>query len=62
LVKNNCLQLPEADTGGYRPVMLETFVEIPRFKGTAYKAANWIHVGQTQAGENLANPWRTIFQ
>jgi len=26
---------------GYRPVMLETFVESPRHKGTCYKAANW---------------------
>lgn len=28
--------------------MLETFVEQERFRGTCYKAANWIHVGQTQ--------------
>lgn len=27
---------------GYRPVLLETFVEKQRFKGTCYKAANWI--------------------
>lgn len=32
---------------GYRPVLLETFVESPRHRGTCYKAANWIHVGQT---------------
>jgi len=32
---------------GYRPVLLETFVESPRHLGTCYKAANWIHVGQT---------------
>ena len=32
---------------GYRPALLETFVESPRFKGTCYKAANWICVGQT---------------
>lgn len=30
----------------YRPVLLETFVELPR-PGTCYKAANWIYVGQT---------------
>lgn len=30
-----------------RPVLLETFVETPRHRGTCYKAANWIHVGQT---------------
>ncbi len=29
-------------------VMLETFVEINRFKGTCYKAANWIYVGKTK--------------
>jgi hypothetical protein len=32
---------------GYRPVLLETFVQSDRFRGTCYKAANWIHVGQT---------------
>jgi hypothetical protein len=32
---------------GFRPVLLETFVETPRHCGTCYKAANWIHVGQT---------------
>jgi hypothetical protein len=29
-------------------VLLETFVERDRFKGTCYKAANWICLGQTQ--------------
>ena len=33
---------------GYRPLLLETFVESPRFKGTCYKAANWICLGETQ--------------
>ena len=28
--------------------LLETFVETKRFKGTCYKAANWICVGQTK--------------
>ena len=28
-------------------VLLETFVEQGRFKGTCYKAANWLYVGQT---------------
>jgi hypothetical protein len=32
---------------GYRPVLLETFVESQRHRGTCYKAANWVHVGQT---------------
>ena len=33
---------------GYQPVMLETFVESPRHKGTCYKAANWQLVGRTR--------------
>jgi hypothetical protein len=32
---------------GYRPVLLETFVESERHRGTCYKAANWINIGQT---------------
>jgi len=32
---------------GYRPVLMETLVDQKRFKGTCYKAANWVHVGAT---------------
>jgi hypothetical protein len=32
---------------GYRPVLMETLVDQRRFKGTCYKAANWVHVGET---------------
>ena len=32
---------------GYRPVLMETFVESQRFHGTAYKAANWMYLGET---------------
>ena len=32
---------------GYRPVLLETFVETPRHRGICYKAANWTLAGQT---------------
>jgi hypothetical protein len=35
------------DAYGYRPVLMETLVDRKRFKGTCYKAANWIHVGKT---------------
>jgi hypothetical protein len=38
---------------GYSPVLLETFVESNRFYGTCYKAANWIHVGQTKGRGKL---------
>lgn len=32
---------------GHRVVLLETFVEQPRFQGTVYRAANWQKVGAT---------------
>lgn len=32
---------------GFQPVLIETFVEQDRFKGTCYKAANWQCVGAT---------------
>jgi hypothetical protein len=32
---------------GYRPVLMETLVDRKRFKGTCYKAANWIQMGKT---------------
>lgn len=32
---------------GFEPVLLETFVESPRHKGTCYRAANWQLVGRT---------------
>ena len=38
---------------GYAPVLLETFVETPRFTGASYRAANWIHVGQTKGRGKL---------
>ena len=37
----------------YRPVLLETFVEMDRFKGTCYRAANWQEVGITQGRGKL---------
>ena len=38
---------------GYRPVLLETFVEKPRFQGTCYNAANWVYLGQTKGRGKL---------
>jgi hypothetical protein len=32
---------------GVKPVLLESFVQAARFKGTSYRAANWQHVGST---------------
>lgn len=37
----------------YHPVLLETFVQKDRFKGTCYRAANWLHLGQTQGRGKL---------
>jgi hypothetical protein len=33
---------------GYRPVLIETFVDIGKFRGTSYKASNWICLGRTK--------------
>lgn len=33
---------------GYRPLLLETYVESKRFAATSYRAANWIYVGRTR--------------
>ena len=40
---------------GYRPVLLESFVERDKFQGTCYKAANWIFVGTTKGRGKLGN-------
>ncbi len=33
---------------GYRPLLLETLVDCSRFRGTCYRASNWIYLGKTQ--------------
>jgi hypothetical protein len=38
---------------GYRPVLLETFCEQDRFRGTCYRAANWTHLGLTKGRGKL---------
>src|SRR6202171_899389 len=45
---------------GYQPVLLESFVEIPRFTGASYRAANWIRLGQTQGRGKLEKYHRQI--
>ncbi|MEI6036060.1 MAG: Druantia anti-phage system protein DruA [Verrucomicrobiae bacterium] len=45
---------------GYSPVLLETFVELERFKGTCYRAANWIGVGTTKGRGKLEKNHRQI--
>jgi len=43
-------RLPEDWTQayGYKPLLLETYVESKRFAATCYRAANWIYVGRTR--------------
>jgi hypothetical protein len=43
-------RLPEDWTQayGYKPLLLETYVESKRFGATSYRAANWIYVGKTR--------------
>ncbi|MBW2570311.1 MAG: IS4 family transposase [Deltaproteobacteria bacterium] len=36
------------DTHGYRPVLIETFVDTTKYSGTCYQAANWQYLGKTQ--------------
>jgi len=33
---------------GYRPLLAETFTDIEKFRGTCYKACNWIAAGESQ--------------
>jgi len=52
---------------GFRPVLLETFVETRRFRGACYRAANWIEVGTTAGrsrqdqGHQATVPRKAIF-
>jgi len=64
-VKSKCLAskllsmaakiLPESwiERYNYSPVLLETFVQIDRFSGTCYKAANWVYLGETKGRGKL---------
>lgn len=38
---------------GYRPVLMETFVDVTKFHGTCYKAGNWAQVGLTQGRSRM---------
>lgn len=48
---------------GFEPVMLETFVDVEKYKGTCYQAANWVKLGLTagrgrmdRQHQNLSSP------
>lgn len=38
---------------GERPVLVETFVDPERFRGSSYQAANWTRIGQTAGGASI---------
>lgn len=47
---------------GHPIYLLETFVERDRFRGTAYRAANWVRVGQTKGRTRQDQPDGTPHQ
>jgi hypothetical protein len=46
-------------TFGHPLVLIETFVDPGRFRGTIYKAANWIYVGKTKGFHRTAQGYST---
>jgi hypothetical protein len=44
---------------GYTPLLLETLVDASRFKGTCYRAANWICLGETSGRGRIDRHHRT---
>jgi hypothetical protein len=42
---------------GYRPLLMETFVDPVHYQGTCYRAAGWTYLGNT-TGEGLRRPGR----
>ena len=43
---------------GHPIYLAETFVDITRFSGTCYRAANWVFVGQTKGSAKRGNRYR----
>jgi hypothetical protein len=44
---------------GHDVVLVETFVEVTRFRGTCYRAANWRYVGRTK-GRSRNDRYNTL--
>ena len=42
---------------GHPVYLAETFVDVSRFQGTTYKAANWIYLGQTKGSAKRGNSY-----
>lgn len=45
---------------GHSVVLLETFVDPQRFRGTVYKAANWLYVGNTKGFHRIRHGYTAI--
>jgi phospholipase C len=45
---------------GYRPLLAETFTDIEKFRGTCYKACNWIEAGESQGFSRDALAFRSV--
>lgn len=43
---------------GHRVVLAETFVDTSRFRGTCYRASNWLEVGETKGWSKHGNTYR----
>jgi predicted transposase YbfD/YdcC len=43
---------------GHRVVLAESFVDTSRFRGTCYRASNWLHVGQTKGWSKSGSAYR----
>src|SRR3990167_9925371 len=46
---------------GYRPVLLETFVDPTKYTGACYKAANWQHIGKTAGRTSTNNAEKDVY-
>jgi hypothetical protein len=46
---------------GYRPLLMETFVDPVKFPGTCYQAAGWIELGRT-TGRGLVRAGGGVYQ
>jgi hypothetical protein len=42
------------NTHGYKPVLIETFVDTTKYSGTCYQAANWQYIGKTKGRGRFA--------
>jgi hypothetical protein len=49
-------------TFGHRVVLLETFVDPQRFRGTVYRAANWLYVGNTKGFRRIRHGYTATTQ